>query len=538
MSLSTKRFQRIFWVVLDGMGYEHVRRLLAASGDPGRFPALTRIAREGHLGPSRPSSPVCQTPPALLALFSGTEPAQNGIWGYHMPDPRRQEGSVSGFAAQPKGGSLIWEELEARGVGFSLMNVIFRNDPLWARHSSCLDFGYDGYRLWARPASFSLCSGNGEHLYRGISFRTTPAKDGLHILKGGQVKARLAPGQGALVRLTAQTRAYAQLLDRSLLVLSPLNTAMVRGAVAGALADSGDWMEGFLDANVFRSARKLNEGRAPADRIRLSTEMHVSAMSMKQKSDLMLGAARNPHSRLVVGYFPLIDEYNHAYVDLLESQWPDPASPGTAGRATEVFLECAALVDDMLGRLMAAAGPDTLLVVSSDHGAMSHRSVLHVNELFAAAGLVRRISAESGLSGYDFRRSAAYYHPSDCGQVVVNQAEARRRGLSRRDLSGRVRAIADQAGVGMAEGGPDSPYLAFFFPLGDKYFTGRPPGRGRPALDGDRAGGHHLSPLSPTPWIQAVLGLWSSRSTIEGFGSMPTANRDLKPFLLDQMGFI
>ncbi len=537
MSLSTKRYQRIFWVVLDGMGYEHVRRLVAARGDAGRFPALTRIAREGYLAPSSPASPVCQTPPALLALFSGTEPAENGIWGYYMPDPRRREGSVSGFSAQPRAGELIWEELEAQGAGFSLMNVIFRNDPLWARRSSCLDLGYDGYRLWNRPAAFSIGSGNEEHWYRGVAFRTVPAKGELRVCKGSEVKARLHPGQGAPLSLTRNARAYAQLLDGSLLVLNPLNAAMVRGRIADFRAGSGDGLNEFLDANVFRAARTLNAGRTPAGRIPLSAEMHLSVMSMKQKADLMIAAARNPHSRLVVGYFPLIDEYNHAYMDLLESEWPDPASPGTPGRATEVFLECAALVDDLLDRLMAISDPDTLLVVSSDHGAMSHRSILHVNELFAAAGLVRRTPAGSSGKGYDLWRSTAYYHPSDCGQVVVNESEAKRRGLGRQDLLRRAREIADQAGIGMVEGRPEAPYLAFFFPLGDRYFTGRPPGRGRPALDAAKAGGHHLSPLSPTPWIQAVLGLWSCSSAIEDFSSAPVANHDLKSYLLDRMRF-
>jgi hypothetical protein len=549
MSLSTKRnecapqgrrFERVFWVVLDGMGYEHARRLVSA----GRFPALTRIARDGYLGPSQPPSPVCQTPPALLALFSGTEPAENGIWGYHMPDPRKQEGSVSGFSAQPTGGSLIWEELESRAVGYSLMNVMFRNDPLWARCSSRLDFGYDGYRLWGKPGFYSLDGGKAENSYRGIRFRTIPRGGGLCIAKGSEIRARLRPGRGALVNLTAETRVFAQQLDPSLLILSPLNKAMIRGAVPALDGTSDGTLNGFLDANAFRASRGLNRDRRPAARIPLPAELLLSTASMKQKTDLMLAAASGTHSRLVVGYFPLIDEYNHAYVDMLESEWPQaegqPEREGAVtegpGRATEVFLGCAALVDDLLARLMAVVGPDTLLVVSSDHGAMPHRSVLHVNELFAGSGLVRRRVGGSSPNGYDLRRSVAYYHPSDCGQVVVNETEARRRGFDRAGLLSRVRAIADNAGAGLLEGAPQLPYIAFLFPLGDRYFTGRPPRHGRPALDAEKAGGHHLSPLSPTPWIQAVLGLWSSGAAAGAFGGAPTANRDLKSYLLALMG--
>ena len=60
---------------------------------------------------------------------------------------------------------------------------------------------------------------------------------------------------------------------------------------------------------------------------------------MRQKADLMAAACANRHSRLVMGYFPLVDAFNHSYIDLLESEWPE-------GRASEVFLACMGLVDE------------------------------------------------------------------------------------------------------------------------------------------------------------------------------------------------
>ncbi len=142
--MSTETFARILWVVLDGFGHEHARRLLET---PGRFPALERIAREGYLGSCRPPGPVCQTPPALLALFTGTEPAENGVWGYKVPDADgRLERSISGFAVERKAGTAIWEDLEASGRTFSIMNVGFRRDRVWSDPFPHLAFAYDGYR--------------------------------------------------------------------------------------------------------------------------------------------------------------------------------------------------------------------------------------------------------------------------------------------------------------------------------------------------------------------------------------------------------
>jgi hypothetical protein len=74
--------------------------------------------------------------------------------------------------------------------------------------------------------------------------------------------------------------------------------------------------------------------------------------------------------------------------------------------------------------------------------------------------------------------------------------------------------------------------------MGDAYFSGRPPARSGVVLDTRKKGGHHLSPLSPTPWIQALLGLWSprSRNLARDLAPLPERNVDVKQFLLGLIG--
>ncbi len=515
--MSTKAFQRVLWVVLDGMGYELARRCVAV----GRFPALSRIQSQGHLGPARPAVPVCQTPPALLTLFTGEQPAQSGVWGYYMPDPNKREASVSGFHVKPRTISTLWDALEQRGQGYSLMNVAYRNDPVWSSRGSHLQFGYDGYRLWQKPAVFRAERGDRRVQYHGIELLMRPSTDGVVILKGNSVRARLGIGEGKVVQFTQGLKVFAHLLDRSALVFHPLNDAVIRGSLGGTSA--GD---GFLDTNVFRVVRRLNERRSADSILSVAAEMMPSELCMAQKAKLMSTAIANERSRLVVGYFPLIDELNHAYFDLLETEWP-------AGRVSGLYFASVALVDRLLEEVMQAAGQDTLVVVSSDHGAGSIRKQVHLNELLAAEGLVKR-SADA----YDLPRSAAFYHPSDCGQVIARASADRPAILSalRRALDRARREFGID--IGMQAGIGDDPYIAFLFPLGDGYFTGHHPGRGRPALDGARRGGHHLSPFSPTPWIQAMLGLWSPRSTAlsKELPAIPADNKDVKSFLLEVMG--
>ena len=202
----------------------------------------------------------------------------------------------------------------------------------------------------------------------------------------------------------------------------------------------------------FHLVRRLNASRDQSRRVPVEPEILASRISFDLKDDLMLRGAANRTARLVVGYFPVIDDFNHAYLDLFLRK---------DARATALFHVCVTMVDGLLKRLMQRMQDDELLVISSDHGGMPFSSMLHVNEILADAGLVRR-----GARGYDFRRSLAWYHPSDCGQVVAWD-------LSRREaLLKRLRAALDIANtnmgadIGLLEGDGDSPYLAFLYPRG------------------------------------------------------------------------
>ena len=512
MKVSTQRFSRVLWVVLDGMGFEHVRLALASGGHP----AITRIGSEGLFLPTRPAHPVCQTPPALLALFTGTQPQENGVWGYYMPHPDGLEESMSGFSADTSGTRTIWQEMEEQGQGYSLMNVAFRNDPVWSGPARHLVFGYDGYRLWQKPSRYRLRRGEQEIVYRGIRLRARSSTKGVTLAKGASLRAEVPAGELRKVDITRGTSVYAHLLEPGELFLNPVSTAVCRGETD---AQSG----GFLDMSNFHLVRRLNASRDQSRRVPVEPEILASRISFDLKDDLMLRGAANRTARLVVGYFPVIDDFNHAYLDLFLRK---------DARATALFHVCVTMVDGLLKRLMQRMQDDELLVISSDHGGMPFSSMLHVNEILADAGLVRR-----GARGYDFRRSLAWYHPSDCGQVVAWD-------LSRREaLLKRLRAALDIANtnmgadIGLLEGDGDSPYLAFLYPRGDTYFTGRP-GRGSGLVrDRKRSGGHHLSPLSPTPWMQAVLGLWSPRSSgvADSLPFLPKENIDMKRFLMETM---
>ncbi len=514
MAVSIRGYSRVLWVILDGMGSEHVKLVV----DSGSYQAFSRINREGCFVPMRPASPVCQTPPALLALFSGTQPSENGVWGYYMPHPERLDRSMSGFFADVRRTKTLWQELEERGAGYSLMNVAFRNDPVWQGPAEHLAFGYDGYRLWRKPSLYRLSDGRQQIAFCGIALSVRCSPRAVTIAKGASPPTVVSVGEVCYLAPTPATSLYAHLLEPRLLLLNPVTGVVCRGAAAPS-ADA----RGFFDMSTFHLVRRLNASRDGKTSISAEAELLASRVSFQSKADLMLSQARNRAARLVVGYFPVIDEFNHAYFDLFL---------GDNERAHALFQACAGMVDGLLSSLMQDMHDDEMLVVSSDHGAMAFRSVLHLNEVLADAGLVRRRPG-----GYDYPRSLAWYHTSDCGQVVSAQTTGREALLTRVKQALDAAREGLGADIGVLDGNRDSPFLAFLYPKGDVYFTGRAPRRGAGVLDGAKVGGHHLSPLSPDPWIQAALGLWSPRKgdLKGGLPFIPQDNIEMKRFLMEAL---
>ncbi len=346
---------------------------------------------------------------------------------------------------------------------------------------------------------------------------------GANITKGGRLRCRVPLDGAALLHVTPGLVAHVFSLGKVGLLVCPLTHPGVRGSAPPDSARAG-----FCDGDAFRFVRGWQDRNGGSGDISVAAEMGPTNASFRQKAELMLAAAKDTEARLVIGYLPNVDELNHSYADLIETEWPE-------GRGSVLLLQTLGLVDALLDGLMSAAEPGTLLVLSSDHGVVPHRRELYLNELLAEVGLVHR-----GKDGYDPARSVAYYHPADCGQIVSG---GRGSGPSRAggDPLAVVRRALDRAArdlhaaIGLLEAGPGDPYLAFAYPMADVELTGRAPRPGRPVLH-RKPGGNHLSPLTPTPWIQAVFGAWSPGRKVDGDGMSPPAeNAKVKSFILNAL---
>ena len=516
--------RKIVWLILDAAGYEITSRCIRA----GVCPALSAIQQQGYLGPSQPPQPNCETPPALRALFSGSPPKDSGIWGYQMPDyGGRLERSVSGFGVPIAGAAPIWEELENKGHGYTLFNAAFRKDPVWGKGYSGYDLLLDSYRnhrpdsnwirLNAEKESFSL---------GGAALRIESGEDGVRLHRGKRLLASLPPGEIRPLRLSRTASALGYSNDWCLFLSSSSRPHL---RTAGHLQPTADQLipSAIHHGSLFRYSRR--EGGLSIDE-----EMMLSEYVTAQMGELALATIREVPSTLTILYFSLIDELAHVYMDQIQALWPE-------GRAAELLRRCYRLLDSYVGKIMDSLGQtrlgeNTLLVLSADHGQAPYRRVLHLNDLLAEVGLVRR-SRGGKKSGYDLSRSVAYYHPANCGQVVVNPRQARKAKLSREQIGERVLHCLAQANdsfgseISYLWGGENDPYLLFLYPRSDTHLSGRYRA-GAEVVDTELKGGQHLSPLCPTPWMQAMLALWSPAGLPFDDTAIPERNTGVKEFLL------
>ena len=512
-------YKRIIWVILDAAGYELTRRCLKA----GVCPALRTMAREGYLGPTLPSEPNCQTPPALRALVAGTEPRENGIWGYLMPaGPARPGRSVSGFAVPPRGAAPLWEVLEQHGQGYTLVNTVFRKDRAWARRARAYDLLLDGYRHQRRRGGLIALNPGGGRVrlpVPGMSLKLE--QDGLRLFQAGRAPEALSPGEVRELRPNRRGGALLQWVGKSDCFVFPSSRVHLRlnpRLRSGIIKVPRSLMHGCL----FRYARSRED--LPPEQ-----ELAIPERVTAQIGDLALQLTGTLPSRLFMIYFSLIDELSHTYLDQIEQSWP-------AGRGAEIARRSYALLDAYLGRIMEQADERTLVAVSSDHGQAPFRRVLKLNELFFQAGLVR---ADAG--GYDFRRSEAYYHPADCGQVLANPHPTRRAGSEREKLAEKIEHCLQAANseldarLAWRRGEAADPYLCFVYPEADTHITGKG-SPGDDILDCERRGGHHLSAYCPTPWIRSMLALWSPGGLRAAGPQPPQRNKELKSYLLACLG--
>lgn len=155
------------------------------------------------------------------------------------------------------------------------------------------------------------------------------------------------------------------------------------------------------------------------------------------------------------------------------------------GPEAQEVVECAARVDELVGRIRRAAGPQALVAVVGDHGFLPYRQVLYPKAMLRAAG------APEGVSAHAAGGSAAIYGGDQAIEDYFRaESNGRYRIVSREELD----EFGTLPGASFA--------LAATAPISFSYHENGPP------EEEQVRGQHgHLPEMVPTGWVMVGPGI-------------------------------
>jgi predicted AlkP superfamily phosphohydrolase/phosphomutase len=126
---------------------------------------------------------------------------------------------------------------------------------------------------------------------------------------------------------------------------------------------------------------------APDYRTRALTYLHGMREQTRQRGEAVLRVMQRRQADLVCVVFYAPDRIQHYFWHCLDPTTDGAADPEIATLAADIYT----VLDEAVGRLVAAAGPDATTVIISDHGFVPKPArAVHINRWLADQGLVAR----------------------------------------------------------------------------------------------------------------------------------------------------
>ncbi|MGL4175031.1 MAG: DUF6001 family protein [Dermatophilaceae bacterium] len=407
----------VYWVVWDAAAYWVVDRLERQ----GVLPAVSRMRERGQFAAARPAHPNCQTPPSLATLFTGTWPAEHGVTGYTVPGagPGGLGSHVSGFDSRFPAVPPVWETLGARGAYVHVPWVFDGADAV----GPDVDAAVEAYsRRTVRHAVTELEPGPARTWLIGPHPTTVEvAVDGVRVSAQTEVLLTTDGRWQALWLTTERIGTWVACIrngDQLLLVHSGVWRPRYGGAdpavtdrLRTCLPFAGEGVGPLYRAGRFGD-RLADGGDGSAEEFFLAS-VECVARSFGAAADAAL--ARH-QSDLVVVYLPMTDDVGHEMLGFCDER-SAAYRPEIADQVWSLVGRCYRWSDEILGRVLDAAGPADSVLLGADHGMVGSAYLVHLNDQLALAGLAR--TGEDGEVDPD--RSAAFYHPANNGALYVAQ---------------------------------------------------------------------------------------------------------------------
>lgn len=306
---------RVLYIGLDGMDWEILGPLLAK----GELPAFGRIVREGVRTEIIAYEPMI-SPLLWTTAVTGRGPDEHGVADFVV---QGADGKALPISSAFRKAPALWEILTAAGQGSGFVN------------------------FWATQPPESVDG----VLVSDVADRLVSEPDRTLPLPAG-----LAAPRSFLDDLAAELYTTDTFPAEKLRVFAPALTD-------AEITEARLYWRDRARRDAWKAAHSEDhERKTPIPAFLLKTATHVA-----NQERLTLELLRDSDLGTVGVYFREPDESGHNFQHLAPPPHP-LAPPEERARFAEVVENCYRVLDGVVGRLIAAAGPDTVVLIHSDHG--------------------------------------------------------------------------------------------------------------------------------------------------------------------------
>ena len=476
------RFRKVVVVGLDGLDPVLVRDLISA----GQLPHMGQLATEGIFSPLGTTLPA-QTPTAWSTFATGLNPGGHGIYDFLRRDPSNYRLDFSLFrleqrsrflpvsAVNLRGGRTMWERLADVGIPSTILRCPATFPPEAFSGKLLAGVGVPdvsggiGVGMVARksgaeaaePVRTVALSGGPIDFHGVVEIRTPLGQAGATLelavgvsgeeatLSVGDSVAPLRQGEWTkwlqvdfkgkwLGSVPGLVRAFAQRLGSDPLVyLSPVNL----DPRSPVLPISHPWgyageLERAIGAYGTLGMLEDHEGLSNGHFDEHAFLVQASE-SMREREAMFRHELGRLDSGLLVCVFDTPDRVQHMFWRYREDDHPARQKHGTDPELRDTIESVYKRCDAMVGEALAAADPETFVMVVSDHGFGSFRRAVEVNRWLLDNGwLALRPGVDPGdpetdmLGAVDWDATRAY--ALGFGSVYLNLAGREANGIVQR----------------------------------------------------------------------------------------------------------
>jgi predicted AlkP superfamily pyrophosphatase or phosphodiesterase len=414
------RTRRVLWVAVDA-GADYLLDEYLADGTLSADGGFAELIRRGARAEAATPIDISMTAPSFATLYTGSYPEKHGLVGntyYRVTEPLRRTSFRPAwdvpFQAEP-----LWTTLRRAGKEVVLIGNAIGVDPK-APPEGLHFLGFPSLEglsalverereQWAKAAGWDFAGRHFEAaLASQISFPTqTYGKVLVHLLAvdttddgnkefnrvildfdrnlGNGVAAELQAGAWAAVRLPVEGEravgAWVKLLE-----LTPdlARLRLYRGPVYRNVGAPAEFLSRIEETLGFSPGWPDTQARGQGWLDEETWVEQVFRLSRYLREAALLVLERGRFDLLLV-YQPNTDHVAHRYL-LRDPRQPGYADAATRERAENYLKRAWREVDETLRAVMAAAGPNTDVVVTADHGMIPVHTTVYANRLLQEAG--------------------------------------------------------------------------------------------------------------------------------------------------------